>query len=149
MGRDNKSIESKQKHDIEGVCAGALASQYQKERVEAICQELELKLVAPMWSMDPEQYMRALLLDSFEIIIVGVAAEGLNESFLGRKIDRNVIEDFKKTQIHIAGEGGEYETFVLDCPLFKKKLEVWKANPLMENEYTGKLLIEEVQVLKK
>ena len=88
---------AKQSHKIEGVCAGALASSYQKQRVEKICEELELKLVAPLWSMDPEQYLRALILDKFEIIIVGVAAEGLDESFLGRKLDRNLIEDFKKT----------------------------------------------------
>ena len=140
---------AKQKHGIEGVCAGALASQYQKERVEAICDELDLKLVSPMWGMDPEQYLRALILDGFEIIIVGVAADGLNESYLGRRFDRDLIEDFKKLKIHIAGEGGEDETFVLDCPLFKKKLEVWKSYTHMENEYTGKLLFEEVQILKK
>ena len=140
---------AKQSHKIEGVCAGALASKYQKERVEAICNELDLKLVAPMWGMDPEQYLRALLLDKFEIIIIGVAAEGLNESFLGRNLDRNLIEDFKKTKIHIAGEGGEYETFVLDCPLFRKKLEVWKSYNHMESENTGKLIFEEIQLLKK
>ena len=56
---------------------------------------------------------------------------------------------FKKTRIHIGGEGGEYESFVLDCPLFKKKLEVWDHNTVMENEFTGKLLFKEVQILKK
>ncbi len=140
---------AKQSHKIEGVCAGALASQYQKERVEAICAEMDLKLVAPMWAMDPEQYLRALILDGFEVIIIGVAAEGLNESFLGRKLDKTLIEDFKKTRIHIGGEGGEYETFVLDCPLFKKRLEVWDSNVVMESENTGKLIFEEIQLLKK
>jgi len=140
---------AKQKHKIEGVCAGALASQYQKERVENICNELGLKLVAPLWHMNIEQYMRGLLLDNFEVVIVGIAAEGLNESFLGRKIDRNLIEDLKKTKIHLAGEGGEYETFVLNCPMFKRKLEIWRSNTFMENEYTGKLIIEEIQLLRK
>ncbi|MBW2977351.1 diphthine--ammonia ligase [Candidatus Woesearchaeota archaeon] len=140
---------AKDKYKIQGVCAGALASQYQKQRVENICTELELKTVAPMWHMDPEQYMRALILDKFEAIIVGVAAEGLNESFLGRKIDRNLIEDLKKTNIHIAGEGGEYESFVLDCPLFKKRLEIWDSDIVMESENTGKLIFKEIQLLKK
>ncbi len=140
---------AKQTHKIEGVCAGALASQYQKERVEAICEELGLKVIAPMWGMDPEQYLRALILDGFKVIIVGVAADGLNESFLGREFDRNLIEDLKKTRIHIGGEGGEYETFVLDCPLFKKRLEIWDSTINMENKYTGKLLFKEIQLLKK
>jgi ABC transporter with metal-binding/Fe-S-binding domain ATP-binding protein len=140
---------AKQRYKIEGVCAGALASQYQKERVEKICDELDLKLAAPMWHMDPEQYMRALILDGFEVVIVGVAADGLDESFLGRKIDRNLVEDLKKTKIHIAGEGGEYESFVLDCPLFEKTLEILDSSISMENEYTGKLVIKKIRLLKK
>ncbi|MBW2995933.1 diphthine--ammonia ligase [Candidatus Woesearchaeota archaeon] len=140
---------AKQSHKIDGVCAGALASQYQKERVEAICDELDLKCISPMWGIDPEQYLRTLILDNFEVIIVGVAAEGLDESYLGRKIDKTLIEDLKKTQVHLGGEGGEYETFVLDCPLFKKRLEIWKSYNHMESENTGKLVIEEIQLLKK
>ena len=30
----------------------------------------------------------------------------------------------KKYGVHVCGEGGEYETFTLDCPLFKKKIIV-------------------------
>ncbi len=140
---------AKQKHSIEGVCAGAIASKYQKERVESICKELDLKLVSPLWGMRPEQYMLSLIIDKFEVIIVGIAAEGLDESFLGRKIDKDLINKFKKTKIHLAGEGGEYETFVLDCPLFKKRLELWESNIYMESKNTGKLLIKEIQLLKK
>ena len=58
------------------------------------------------------------------MIITGVSADGLDESFLGRKIDDKLIEDLKKINIHLGGEGGEYDTFVLDCPLFKKRLNV-------------------------
>ncbi|MBD3354457.1 diphthine--ammonia ligase [Candidatus Woesearchaeota archaeon] len=140
---------AKQKHSIEGVCAGAIASQYQKERVENICKELDLKLVAPIWGMRPEQYMLSLILDKFEVMVVGVAAEGLDKSFLGRNIDKEMINNFKKTDIHLAGEGGEYETFVLDCPLFKKRLEVWGSNTYMESKNTGKLIIDKIQLLKK
>jgi len=140
---------AKQKHSVEGICAGAIASKYQKERVENICEELDLKLVAPIWGMRPEQYMLSLILDKFEVIIVGIAAEGLDESFLGKKIDKDLIKEFKKTDIHIAGEGGEYETFVLDCPLFKKRLEVWKSYINMESKNTGKLIIDDIQLLKK
>jgi diphthamide synthase (EF-2-diphthine--ammonia ligase) len=34
----------------------------------------------------------------------------------------------KKYKIHPVGEGGEFETFVLDCPLFERPLKVIGAN---------------------
>lgn len=144
---------AKQKHKIEGVCAGALASQYQKERVEAVCEELDLKVVAPIWHMDPMMYMRGLLLNNFKIIIIGVAADGFSEQWLGKELERNSLEELRrlseKHRFHIAGEGGEYETFVLDCPLFKRRLEVWDSDTHMENQCTGRLLFKEVQLVKK
>ena len=61
-------------------------------------------------------------------MIVGVFAYPLNQSWLGRFIDYKFLEDVKelkeKYQIHPSGEGGEFETFILNCPLFKKSLEI-------------------------
>lgn len=144
---------AKQKHHIEGVCSGALASEYQKTRVDAICEELSLKSVAPIWHMDPMMYMQGLLLNNFKVIIVGIAAEGLSEEWLGKEIERNSLQELRrlaeKHRFHLAFEGGEAETFVLDCPLFKKRLEVWDSETVMENDYTGKLVIRELQIVKK
>jgi len=140
---------AKQKYHIEGICSGAVASQYQKERVDNIAEELELKSIAPIWHIEPMLYMQNIVLKGFDTIIVGIAADGLDESYLGRKIDRDVVQLMQRTKIHLAGEGGEYETFVLDCPLFKKKLEVWDSFVQIENNCTGKLIIKEIQLLKK
>jgi len=140
---------AKDKYKIKGVVSGAIASEYQKSRIDRICEELGLESIVPIWHMNAEQYMHKLVLEGFEVIIVGVAAEGFNESWLGRKIDRNTIADLKKLKIHIAGEGGEYETFVLDCPLFKKKIEVVSAEKEMESEYAGVYQIKEIELIKK
>jgi len=140
---------AKDKYKIEGIVSGAIASEYQKSRIEKICKELKLESIAPIWHMNEEQYMQRLILDGFEVIIAGVAAEGFDESWLGRKIDRNTIADLKKLNIHLAGEGGEYETFVLDCPLFKKKIKVVSAEKRMESEYAGVYEIKEIKLVKK
>ncbi|USS41258.1 TIGR00289 family protein [Thermococcus aggregans] len=111
---------------IDGVVAGALASQYQKERVERVAKELGVKVFVPFWKADPEEYMRTLILEGFDVVIVGVSAYGLDERWLGRRIDEKALEELKtlnkKYGVHIAGEGGEFETFVRDAPFFKAKV---------------------------
>lgn len=114
--------------EIEGVVCGGIESNYQKKNIENICKELKLKLIAPLWHKDPEKLLREMLKEKFEIIITAVAADGLNEKWLGRKIDEKCINDLvelnKKKKVHISGEGGEFESLVLNCPLFKRKLEI-------------------------
>ena len=62
----------------------------------------------------------------FEAIIVKVASFGLSaDRFLGRSI-RDVRDDLllaaERCALNVCGEGGEYESFVLDCPLFRRRL---------------------------
>lgn len=108
------------KLDVEGVCAGAVASEYQRSRVARVCHELGLELVAPLWHADPELLMRQLASQGFELLLVGVAAMGLDEGWLGQVINEESLEPFlevcRKNRIHPAGEGGEFETLVLAGP---------------------------------
>jgi len=138
--------------DVEGVVCGAVASNYQKERIEKVCKKLNLKLLAPLWRENPEKLLKKMVKDGFEIVIVDVAADGFDESWLGRKIDEKCIEDLKKMNeefgINIVGEGGEMETFVLDCPLFNKKLEITKAEKKWENN-SGKYIIKDAKFADK
>ncbi|OIO63533.1 hypothetical protein AUJ83_01045, partial [Candidatus Woesearchaeota archaeon CG1_02_33_12] len=129
---------AKEKYNIQGIVSGALASNYQAERVKKICDELSLRSINPLWGIDEEQYLKDLIKAKFNAIITGIAADGLNKGWLGRKIDTNCIADLKKlhekNKIHIAAEGGEYETFVLDCPMFKSKIKIKDSSIIMENE---------------
>ena len=142
----NAIIEAKEKYGIGGIFSGALASSYQKERIEKICEDLGLKSFSPLWHIDSEEYIRDLIRDNFKVIIVGIAADGFNESWLGREIDDKFIEDIKKLNIHLGGEGGEYESLVVDCPLFKNELKIIKFKNLIENECTGKLIVEKAEI---
>ena len=120
--------KAKEEYFIEGVYTGALASVYQKSRVERICGELELKCVSPMWGVDPPTYLTSLIKSQFNIIITGVAAMGLDETWLGRTLDEKMVQELvqlhAKYGLHPALEGGEGETFVLDCPLFERRIEI-------------------------
>jgi len=120
--------KAKEKYKIEGIVTGALHSVYQAERIQKICDKLGLKCVNPLWHKNEIEYLEELISNKFEIMIIGVAAFPLDSSWLGRRIDKKFIEDVKKLKekykIHPAGEGGEFETFVLNCPLFEKPLKV-------------------------
>lgn len=120
--------------DVEGVVCGAIASKYQKNRIEKVCKELGLKLITPLWGKDPKKLLTDMLKNKFEIIITAVAADGFDKSWLGRKIDEKCIKDLiklnKKFGVHISGEGGEYESLVVDCPLFSRKIKILKAKKI-------------------
>jgi|TARA_Y100000294_G_scaffold120570_1_gene112051 asparagine synthase (glutamine-hydrolysing) len=137
------------KYKIQGVVSGALASNYQKERIGNICKDLKIKSIAPLWHIDPEQYLKELMKNNFKVILTGIAAEGLTKNFLGKKINNSFLKKIKKLNIHLGGEGGEYESLVLDCPLFREKLKIKKAKIEMENECTGTFIVGDAELVKK
>ena len=116
---------------IDGVISGAIASEYQRTRIEKICYELKIKSFTPLWHKNQQLLLRDQLHAGFHIIIVGVFAQGFDDTWLGRTIDENTIDMLadlhKKYRINIAGEGGEFETLVVDGPLFHKKIVIDNA----------------------
>jgi diphthine-ammonia ligase len=137
-----KALEkAKEEYKIEGVVSGAIFSNYQRERIDKICDSLGLKNFSPLWHMDQELEFRTVLKNKFKVIISSIAAEGLDKSWLGRIITSKDIDNLvainKKIGINIAFEGGEAETLVLDCPLFKSEIIVKEAKIIMEKSYIG------------
>ena len=123
--------EAKQTFAIDGIVTGGLASKFQQENFQQVCNKLGLRYYSPSWGFDQTPYMRDLLTNNFVIMIVGVSAAGLDERWLGRILDSAALNELeslsKKHGFSIAFEGGEAETFVLDCPIFKKRIEVRNA----------------------
>ena len=138
--------------DADGVVCGAIASNYQKERIEKVCENLKLKFIAPLWGSNQESLIREIVKSGFEVIITAVAAEGFDESWLGRKIDEKCIEDLinlnKKFGISILGEGGEYESLVLDCPLFSRKIEITKSEKIWKDN-AGLIEVKDAKLIEK
>jgi len=131
--------------DIEAIVSGAISSQYQKERIDKVCRELGLKSIAPLWHQDPKKLLDELVELKIEAIIVGVYAHGFTPDWLGRKIDQATIDDLvelnRKYLVSLVGEGGEYETLVLDAPFFKKKMRLIETERVWEGQ-SGYLLVK-------
>lgn len=115
---------------VEAIYTGALYSVYQKSRIEKLGDEVGLKIISPYWHVDELEYMRKIVSLGFKIMICGVAAWGLDETWLGRIIDNDTIDELvrlnEKYHVDIAFEGGEAETLAIDGPIFKKRIEILK-----------------------
>jgi ABC transporter with metal-binding/Fe-S-binding domain ATP-binding protein len=126
-----------QKYKIQGIVTGAVESIYQTSRVQKICQELDLECFNPLWQKNQIEILEDIIREKIEVIVVGIFAYPLERKFLGKKIDKKFIKEMKELQkkykINPAGEGGEYETFVINSPMFNKKLKIKSFKDFGEN----------------
>ena len=138
--------------DVEGVVSGTISSQYQKKRIDKICRELNLESIAPLWHENPIKLLKEVISLNLEVVIVGVYEYGFDQSWLGRRIDSAAIRDLaglnKKYQVSVVGEGGEYETLVLDAPFFRKKIKLLQVEKAWE-DHSGHLLVKEAELVDK
>ena len=141
---DLKKVLSENKIDI--LITGATASMYQKIRIDDICKELNIAHESPLWLIDGLAELTELAND-FNIIITRVAADGLDNSYLGSRIDNELIKKLQalrdKKRISLTFEGGEAESFALDGPLFKKSLRIKKSH-IDSGNGVGTLIIDEM-----
>lgn len=145
-------VEAKEKYKIQGISTGAVASQYQASRIQNICHELNLWCINPLWQIEQNKLLQELLENKFEILIAGVFAYPFDEKWLGKVINEKILVELKEMQdkyeINPAGEGGEIETYVLDCPLFKKKIQVLESKTNYNN-YAGTFEITSSKLIDK
>ncbi len=113
---------------VAGVTAGAVESEYQTSRIEAMCDRLDAELFAPLWQRDPRELADEMLDAGFEIRIIQVAAGGLDESWLGRTLDADALDELAELNdeygVHVLGEGGEFETLVTDGPHMERPIRL-------------------------
>lgn len=114
--------------DVDGVVTGAIASDYQWDRINGVCERSGLRCLSPLWRKDQEMLLRDMVAAGIRAIIVGTFVEGMDRSWLGREIDTFAIDELirlkKRYGINVSGEGGEYETLVLSSPLHSRPIKV-------------------------
>ena len=141
--------KAKEEFSIQGIVTGALASTYQSTRIQKICNKLNLWCFNPLWQLPQEKLLKKLQTHNISSIITGIAAEPFDESWLGKEIDSSTVNELllysKKYRINPAGEGGEFESLVINAPMFSKKLEILSSKIHYSN-FSGRLEIKEAEL---
>lgn len=137
---------------IDGIVAGGMASRYQADRIGKLCRGLGLKFLAPLWGIEPNRYWRMLLKSGFRVMITGVSCQGLGEEWLGRVIDPKALKELRalseRFRFNLSGEGGEFETLVLDAPILKKRIKILKARKIWDGD-SGIYRIERAELAER
>lgn len=149
---DQLISQAKSDYKIEGIVHGGIRSNFQKNKFNKICEKYNLKLISPLWQIDEYNYMNQLLKNSFVIQIISVSSMGLDASFLGIILNYSTLDDLyrrsKKYGFNLSFEGGEAETIVLDCPIFKKRLEILTSKIHWDGQ-RGIVEISDISLLDK
>ena len=140
---------AKEQYQIEGLVHGGIKSKFQKDKFENICSKLDLTVIAPLWGTDPEEYMNELLDSNFDFILTTVSSDGLDDSWLGKIISKSDIVSLKnlseKFGFNLNFEGGEAETFVINCPLFLNSIKINQSEKQWDG-YRGRFEIVDAEL---
>lgn len=106
-----------------------------KNWVERVCADLRIAPVEPLWGGAPAGLVEEFIDLGFKTIIVSCQADKLGREFIGRIIDRPLLDELKARSICPCGENGEFHTFVIDGPLFKKGLKILESAPVLKEGF--------------
>ena len=114
--------------DIDALVVGALRSDYQKTRIERMCQRLGIASFCPLWHKDPREHMQSLLEHGFGVIFTSVSTEGMSADWVGRTLEveslNELIDLSQRHRFNLDGEGGEFETIVVSAPHMRRDVVV-------------------------
>ena len=140
---------AKEQFQIDGLVHGGIKSKFQKEKFETLCLKLNLVSIAPLWETNPKEYMNQLLDSNFHFMMVTVSSDGLDQQWLGKLITQSDIEVLNnlsdKFGFNLNFEGGESETFVINCPLFSYPIKINKFTKNWDG-YRGRFEIVDAEL---
>ncbi len=117
--------------------------------IEGLVPKLNLKIVSPLWDSEPKQYMNDLLESNFCFIMTTVSSDGLDDQWLGKLISKSDVQKLDnlsdKFGFNLNFEGGEAETFVIDCPLFSNSIKINKSTKNWDG-YRGRFEIVDAEL---
>ncbi|MGY5150429.1 MAG: diphthine--ammonia ligase [Candidatus Nitrosopumilus sp. bin_68KS] len=136
-------------YQIQGLVHGGIKSNFQKEKFETLCSKFNLFLISPLWDLEPETYMNELIDSNYNFIITSVSSGGLDDTWLGKLISKSDIVILKqlstKFGFNLNFEGGEAETFVINCPLFSNPIIIKESQKEWDG-YRGRFEIVDAEL---
>lgn len=142
-GEKEKEVEEMLKHlskqRLDGISSGAVASEYQKQRVDYIGESLGIPAYSFLWHRDS-----SVMADfqHMEIILVRASGQGITREDVGKP-----FRQYGKG-IHPFLEGGEGETAVLDAPFFKSRISIRDSEVVSKGD-VAELVVRDAALAEK
>ncbi len=132
---------------------GTGLQQTQIKSIQNALLPLGIEVFAAHAGEDHDLVVKTLIAKGYDIRISQIATEGLSEKWLGRQIDKDSFAELQKLSqqfgFHIGGEGGYYDTFVCDGPMFRKRIIIEDAENFMEGRYSGHMIAKRLRLVDK
>lgn len=143
--------EIRDKHGINGMVFGDIYLEEHKNWVERVCKDLDIIPIQPLWNIQPEKVINEFISCGFKAVVVSSKAGVLNEDFLGKDINKDLVNELKEKNICLCGENGEFHSFVYDGPIFKTAIKITKSEKVLKEGFWKHwfLDIKEYSVINK
>jgi len=122
-------------HGVEGMVFGDIYLREHKDWTERVCGDLGIKSIEPLWGKQPERVLGEFIDSGFQAIIVSTKADLFDKGWIGKTVDDEFLKYLEKNDIDPCGENGEYHTFVVGGPLFRKKIEISRGEVIKRESY--------------
>ena len=140
---------------VDAILAGGVGLQKTQIREwRRVAEKYGMKLIVPYENLTSEELFEKTINSGFDIMLTDVASDGLGPEWIGKKLNKENAEEFKilskKFGFDILGEGGYYNTFVLDGPIFNKKIQVLNSKKIWDSKtFSGYMEIEDAKLTDK
>lgn len=128
-----KAVKTLIPKGVEGIVFGDIYLQEHKDWTERFCTELGIKSIEPLWGQQQEEILQGFIDAGFEATVVSAKSDLFGEKFIGKTVNKDFLKYLKESNIDVCGENGEYHTFVVNGPLFKKKIKIIKSKTITKD----------------
>jgi diphthine-ammonia ligase len=120
---------------IQGMVFGDVYLEEHKDWVERVCQDLEIVPIEPLWDHSPFDVVEEFIDLGFKAIVVSCKADIFDKNFIGRYLDKDLLQELRTREICPCGEKGEFHTLVIDGPIFKRGIEILESAPILKEGF--------------
>jgi uncharacterized protein (TIGR00290 family) len=130
-----QAVQELKARGITGMVFGDIYLLDQINWVERVCKDLDIQPIEPLWNISPAKILEEFISSGFKAVVVSAKAETFGQGVIGRYIDRDFVEELKEKDICPCGENGEFHTFVIDGPIFKKSIEITQSQTILKEGF--------------
>ena len=131
-GKIQEIRKTLQKLKADTFISGIMTTPEHIDYYREVCEPINVRHYAPLWGKNPLTALAEMKQLGFRMLIIEVdVSMGANKNWLGKELNDDILRELERLKvdrsINPIGEFGEYHTFVLDCPIYKKKINITKS----------------------